>query len=238
LTGFVTWRAESGAEHAMDRKLGPLLDSAAGPVCLGLLAFMATGWHRALRPLVAILEAVLILSAFAILLRHAPVVGAFRAASARYRVFALTVLGVFLVGHLADANTFPLVQWGMYSRVHDDDNPSYEEYVATFASGTQREFHPAGLFPGLRNARIMRNLQLHVKALRQEDDPERRARRRGIYHATLAALVRIHNRRHPDDPIVGLKAFSATLPIHPYRGQDAVERTFLWELDLGAREVR
>jgi len=222
----------------MNRWLGPILGSVEGRACLGLLALLTMGWHRAFRPANGVLEALLILLAFAILLRHAPAAGAFHAAPARYRVFAMAALGLFLLGHLADANTFPLVQWGMYSRVHDGDSPSYEEYVATFASGEQREFHPASLFPGLRNARIMRNLQLHVKALRGEDDPERRARRRGIYHATLAALVRIHNRRHPGDPIVGLKAFSAMLPLHPYRGQDAVERTFLWDIDLvGAGEV-
>jgi len=202
---------------------------------------MATGWHRVVEPAGSVLETLLILSAFAILLRHAPVVSSFRAASAGYRMFALAALGVFLVGHIADANTFPLVEWGMYSRVHDGDDPTYEEYMATLASGAKEEFHPAALFPGLRNARIMRNLQLHVKALRRGDAPERLAQRRGIYHATLAALVRIHNRRHPEDPIVGLEVFSATLPLHPYRGQDAVERTFLWDVELSgahAGEVR
>jgi hypothetical protein len=222
----------------MNRRFGPILGTPEGLVCLGLLALTGTGWHRALRPAGVILEALLILSAFAILLRHAPVAGAFREAPRSYRVVTLAVLAVFLAGHLADLNTFPLVQWGMYSKVHDGDNPSYQEYIATFASGVQREFRPAALFPGLRNAHIMRNLKLHVKTLQREKDPELRARRRGVYHATLAALVRIHNRQHPDDPIVELKAFSATLPLHPYRGQDAVERTFLWDLDLNAREVR
>jgi hypothetical protein len=217
----------------MDRRRSVIPGKAAALVCVALTLLLATGWHRVLRPAPGILEAALILAAFLALRGHPAVMQAWRSASAGYRAFAWVVLAALFAGHLADYNAFPLVEWGMYSRVHDEDSPVYQEYIATLASGEEREFHPASLFPALRNAHIMRNLQLHVKALRNEEDP----RRRRTYNDTLAALVRIHNRRNPVDAIVALRAFSATLPIHPYRGQEAVQRTFLWEIDLGSPEA-
>lgn len=144
-------------------------------------------------------------------------------AGPRRSVIALLIAGM-TAGQLVDSgrDTFPFVDWGMYSQpMHGD--PSYFGYTAKLADGREVRFDVFRALSSLAS-RYVRPLDITATKLLENDAGPEQAALETSYDRAVAAIAEAWNRDHPDERIVEVQVWRYTVPLAGYAGPASIRR--------------
>ena len=83
-----------------------------------------------------------------------------------------------------------------------------------------------------RGAVILVKLASQINLIREVEDSAQRAALISQHEATLAALARLYNREHLEDPIRTIKVSECTIPLNTYAEGSSIKTRSLWEVKL------
>jgi hypothetical protein len=172
---------------------------------------LALGFSVEISLHIALLVAILRSATLAALFAALP--GPARAATT---LFSAMLMTGFLAGH---KETYPFVAWRMYSNQPTRD-PIVPVVEGERRSGSRVGIELGPLLPALGPRRLSHIVRQQAQALTTGDDTEDE-RRLSDLRSTLLAIAGLYNARHPDDPLVRIRAFLAIVPL------DATESPWL-----------
>ena len=150
-----------------------------------------------------------------------------------YRAAVVVLVGLPLVGHLTSKpfHTFPFVDWYMYGYVPKGD-PFHMRLLGTTRAGATVDLVPGRVLPAIGEARINHKLWEQIDDWNESEDADERALLMDQHVRTVAAIGRLYNEEHGDDPLTTIGVWRYTVPIHPYAGPDAIVRELLWDVPV------
>jgi hypothetical protein len=116
------------------------------------------------------------------------------------RMVVRGLLAVVLLAQLTGAQTlyYPFTEWGMYSEVVDEPECVWYRYRGIGPAGEELPLAPQRLL-GVRDPYLIRRIGTRLERHRSPGNDER------ALLAAVAGIGRLHNRRHPDRPIVAVE---------------------------------
>ncbi len=182
---------------------------------VALLVYLRVYRHGAL-----LVEALIYLGLLLFLVRQKPLMTKLAKLPRHLRYALVGLVAVLIGGQLANqgANTFPIVEWAMYTQRAEGD-PVYYEYRGMTRSGKEVMLPISRLYPTLD-----RKITWQLKALAASSSAR--------YESLLRQVVLRHNHTHPDDPLCELTVYKCTIPLHATGRADRVQRSPFRQLSL------
>ena len=170
--------------------------------------------------------------------RQKGIVSTLEALPSSYRLFLVTLVALLLSAQLLGQSyeTFPFVEWAMYSRV-PAAQPQYYDYTAVLQSGQEVPLNLTPQFP-----RVSRQLRMALENMARQiahdqDGPTRQAVI-ARYESTLRAVGRKYNLSPANDPVQAIRAWLCTISLAAYRGKEAIERRLFWHVLMDPEDMR
>lgn len=144
-------------------------------------------------------------------------------------VLGLALLsGQFLGG---GPHTYPFVRWAMFNDPVLEARATIYEGITT--SGNRVLLRPMSLVPSMRNGRFTSRLRFSYEAAAQRSTSEDENTEGSTeFDQLLQSIARVHNRSHPDDPIVAVEVLAYSTPTASYLDHSRHERTMVWRTDV------
>jgi hypothetical protein len=164
-------------------------------------------------------------------LSPARVAGVIASISGFHRAVGVILLAALVMGMIggSDRATFPFVPWRMYGGAPRTD-PVIHHFVGTTYRGEDVRLDIDRAVPTLAPLRFNRMLINQVGAIDGEPDASRRNELQRQHEATLAALGRLYNGQHPEDPLRTLAVVEGVVPMASYEDRSSVAWINRWEV--------
>lgn len=148
------------------------------------------------------------------LLRSATMASLFTALPRAGRTAATLFFTALLAGFLGGYDaTFPFIPWRMYSG-QGAANPTVYLLDGETRAGSSVRLDLQGLVPAVGQRRLRLIVQKQARAISTTDSSSAEQERlRSMQRLTLLALARLHNAKHPDDPLTRITLTRAVVPL-------------------------
>lgn len=152
------------------------------------------------------------------------------------RAFLLLLALVSVVAQEAKIRhlTFPFVDWRMYSDSHRGPLLTFQHYDGVRFDGTRIPLSLGREVRSLDEWRLYTRLEAMTRDMSTSAGPD------GLdpddhLAELLRGLARIHNRRHPDEPIVAIELLDVTVDTRTHRADDELDRRLLKRIELDSQ---
>lgn len=151
-----------------------------------------------------------------------PIFSFFAALPRWHRAICWGFLALVLCGHLANCprQTFPLMDWQMFTRSWNAETIVHYEFVATLADGTTTRLNPPRVIPSLDQGRFYVGHRAFAEVVRGEPNEELAK----LHDDLFIALAEVSNKSRPTNPIVRIDVIRQTLdprrPADPFQGEE------------------
>jgi hypothetical protein len=155
-----------------------------------------------------------------------------------YRLFLATLVALLLGAQLRGQSdeTFPFVEWAMYSQ-RPAAQPRYYDYTAVLQSGQEVPLEVSRQFPSLSRKLLYHLDRMAPRIAHDPDGPEGQAEI-ARYESTLRAVAHQYTLRHADDPVRAIRVWQCTIPIEAYRGKNSIARHLFWQVPMNPEDAR
>ncbi|MCP3979150.1 MAG: hypothetical protein GY716_07435 [bacterium] len=129
--------------------------------------------------------------------------------------------------------TYPFVDWRMYSDSDHGPLLRFQHYDGVRADGTRVPLSLGREVRSLDEWRLYTRLEAMARIMFTGSGPDGLDPDRHISEA-LRAVGRIHNDRHPEDPIVAIELLNVMLDTRTHRADDELDRRLRKRIELDA----
>ena len=188
-------------------------------------------WGNLAAPWQHCLEVTLYVSMSLLVLRDTRVAALWRTLPSPYHLFLGTLMSLLLSAQLVgrSGQTFPFVEWAMYSR----QPPAQPLYFSTTAVLQSGQTIPLTIPPQYRS--ISRQLRYYLnRTSRQIAQATHAPTRHALlaqYEATLRALAGQYKHRYTADPVRTIQVWRCSLPPLPdYSSRESIDCQLFWQV--------